>query len=60
MKAYIASHYGGPEVLVLHEINEPHISHGQLRIKLKAISVNSGDARLRSLNVPALLNLLCV
>lgn len=52
MKAYIASHYGGPEVLVLHEINEPHISHGQMRIKLKAISVNSGDARLRSLNVP--------
>lgn len=58
MKVFKASQYGGPEVLQLQDINEPELNTGQLLIKLKSTAANSGDARLRSLNVPGPLKII--
>jgi NADPH:quinone reductase-like Zn-dependent oxidoreductase len=37
------SEYGGPEVIKLGEAPEPHAGPGQIRIKVKAASVNPAD-----------------
>lgn len=58
MKVFKASQYGGPEVLQLQDINDPEVNTGQLLIKLKSTAANSGDARLRSLNVPGPLKII--
>ncbi|MEN9551642.1 MAG: hypothetical protein RI935_19 [Candidatus Parcubacteria bacterium] len=48
MKAVIVEKYGGPEVAQVKNIEEPIITKpNQLRIKIIAAGVNSGDARLR-------------
>lgn len=48
MKAVVVETYGGPEVAQVKDVPEPVITKpNQLRIKVMASSVNSGDARLR-------------
>lgn len=48
MKAVIVKKYGGPEVAQVMDVEEPVIVNPkQLRIKVMAAGVNSGDARIR-------------
>ncbi len=48
MKALQFATYGGPEVLEVVEVDDPHASAGQVRIKVKAAGVNPIDWKLRS------------
>jgi NADPH:quinone reductase-like Zn-dependent oxidoreductase len=48
MRALIYRSYGGPEVLEVAEVPEPHAGPGQIRIAVKAASVNPMDWKLRS------------
>ncbi len=48
MKAVQFSEYGGPEVLEVLEVEEPHAGAGQIRVAVKAAGVNPIDWKLRS------------
>jgi NADPH:quinone reductase-like Zn-dependent oxidoreductase len=48
MKALQFNEYGGPEVLQVVEVPEPHAGPGQIRIAVKAASVNVYDRKVRS------------
>jgi NADPH:quinone reductase-like Zn-dependent oxidoreductase len=48
MRALLYRSYGGPEVLEVGDAPEPHAGPGQIRIKVKAASVNPFDWKLRS------------
>ncbi|MCX6049728.1 MAG: NADP-dependent oxidoreductase [Chloroflexi bacterium] len=48
MKAVQFSEYGGPEVLRLVEVDEPHAGPGEVRIAVRAAGVNGIDWKIRS------------
>jgi NADPH:quinone reductase-like Zn-dependent oxidoreductase len=48
MRAVQFSEYGGPEVLHVAEVEEPHAGPGQIRVAVKAVSVNPIDWKQRS------------
>jgi NADPH:quinone reductase-like Zn-dependent oxidoreductase len=48
MRAVIFTEYGGPEVLGVGEVDEPHAGPGQLRIAVRAAGVNPIDWKARS------------
>lgn len=48
MKAVTFSAYGGPEVLGVTEVDEPHAGPGQIRIAVRAAGVNPIDWKARS------------
>jgi NADPH:quinone reductase-like Zn-dependent oxidoreductase len=48
VKAVVFDRYGGPEVLHVGEVDEPHAGPGQIRIAVRAASVNPIDWKLRS------------
>ena len=48
MKAIQFARYGGPDVLELVEVTEPHAADGQVRIQVRAAGVNAMDWKLRS------------
>jgi NADPH:quinone reductase-like Zn-dependent oxidoreductase len=48
MKAVQYSEYGGPEVLRVVEVGEPHAGEGQVRIAVRAAGVNPSDWKRRS------------
>ena len=48
MKAVQFSEYGGPEVLQLVEVAEPHAEPGQVRIAVRAAGVNGIDWKIRA------------
>ena len=48
MKAFIASSYGGPEVMQLGELPDPTPGKGQVVINVKASSINPVDWKVRS------------
>ncbi|MFJ8632313.1 NADP-dependent oxidoreductase [Streptomyces sp. NPDC093568] len=53
MKAITYDEYGGPEVLRLTEIEEPHAGPGQVRIRVAAAAVNPIDHKIRRGWLPA-------
>ncbi len=48
MKAVQYATYGGPEVLQIVDVEEPHAGPGEIRIAVKAAGVNPIDWKLRS------------
>lgn len=48
MKAVRFSEYGGPEVLQVVEVDEPHAGPGQVRIAVRAAGVNPIDWKVRA------------
>jgi NADPH:quinone reductase-like Zn-dependent oxidoreductase len=48
MKAVVFSEYGGPEVLHVVEVPEPHAGPGQVRVAVRAAGVNPFDWKVRS------------
>ncbi len=51
MKAVICTKYGTPEVLQIQEVSKPIPKDSQILVKIVATAVNSGDVRVRSLDV---------
>ncbi|MCA0983751.1 NAD(P)-dependent alcohol dehydrogenase [Halobacillus yeomjeoni] len=47
MRGIICEKYGAPEVLELVEMDKPEIKEDELLIKVQAITVSSGDSRIR-------------
>lgn len=58
MRAATVTHYGAPEVVVLREVTRPRPAAGEVLIRVRATTVSSGDARMRSRRVPAGMSLL--
>ncbi|RSM63930.1 NADPH:quinone reductase [Actinoplanes sp. ATCC 53533] len=48
MKAIVYAQYGGPEVLRLEDVEEPHAGPGQVRLKVMAAGVNPVDYKIRN------------
>jgi NADPH:quinone reductase-like Zn-dependent oxidoreductase len=48
VKAVQFTEYGGPEVLRVAEVPEPHAGAGQIRVAVRAIGVNPWDWKVRS------------
>lgn len=48
MKAVQFNEYGGPEVLKVVEIDEPHAGAGQIRIAVRAAGVNPAEWKIRA------------
>lgn len=51
MKAVICTAYGSPEVLQIQEVLKPVPKNNQILVKIVVTAVNSGDVRVRSLDV---------
>src|SRR6187401_1216418 len=47
MKAARFSQFGGPEVLEIVDLPDPHPGHGQVRIAVRAAGINSSDWKKR-------------
>ncbi|GAA2887813.1 hypothetical protein Acy02nite_82140 [Actinoplanes cyaneus] len=48
MKAITYTEFGGPEVLRLVDVGEPHAGPGQVRLKVVAAAVNPLDYKIRN------------
>ena len=48
MKAVQFAAYGGPEVLDVVEVAEPHAGPGQIRISVRAAGINGIDWKIRA------------
>lgn len=48
MRAIRYHEFGGPEVLRVEEVDEPHVAPHQIRVAVKAVGVNPIDWKLRS------------
>ncbi|MFC9690098.1 NADP-dependent oxidoreductase [Kribbella sp. NPDC056951] len=47
MQAVVFEEFGGPEVLTVRDVPEPHAGAGQVRIKVQAAGVNPMDYKVR-------------
>ena len=47
MQAVVFEEFGGPEVLQLREIEEPHAGPGEVRVAVRAAGVNPADYKIR-------------
>lgn len=57
MKAAICTAYGNPDVIQVQEVAKPIPDENQILVKIMASTVNSGDARVRSLDVKGTLKI---
>ena len=48
MRAVQFAEYGGPEVLDVVEVDEPHAGPGQVRVAVQAAGVNGIDWKIRA------------
>ncbi|QNA46620.1 NAD(P)-dependent alcohol dehydrogenase [Lacibacter sediminis] len=58
MKAVICTQYGSPDVLQIQEVSKPIPKDREILVKIVATAVNSGDVRVRSLDVKGFLKVL--
>ncbi len=58
MKAVICSQYGPPDVLQIEEVAKPKPNPNQLLVRVAASAVNSGDVRVRKLDVKGLMKII--
>lgn len=58
MKAVICTGYGLPEVLQITELPTPIPKDNEILVRIMATSVNSGDVRIRGLNVKGLVKVI--
>jgi len=52
MRAAVFRRYGPPEVVGVEEVATPVPKEGELLVRVRATTVSSGDARMRSFNMP--------
>jgi NADPH:quinone reductase-like Zn-dependent oxidoreductase len=52
MRAIVQSSYGSPDVLSIREVPRPAPAPDEVLVEVRATAVNSGDVRLRAMNVP--------
>jgi NADPH:quinone reductase-like Zn-dependent oxidoreductase len=52
MRAAVVERYGPPEVVTLREVAKPVPREDEVLVRARATTVNSGDARVRGINVP--------
>jgi NADPH:quinone reductase-like Zn-dependent oxidoreductase len=52
MRAAVTERYGPPEVVKLREVPTPVPGDTEILVKIRATTVNSGDARVRGLRIP--------
>jgi len=52
MRAAVIDRYGPPEVVQLREVPKPQPGDDEILVRARATTVNSGDARVRGINVP--------
>jgi NADPH:quinone reductase-like Zn-dependent oxidoreductase len=52
MRAAVVERYGPPEVVTLREVPTPVPGDGEILVRARAVTVNSGDARVRGIRVP--------
>ncbi len=55
MKAAVCTSYGPPDVLKITDIPKPTPKSNEILVRIKASAVNSGDVRVRSLDVDGLM-----
>lgn len=53
MKAVVYERYGGPEVVGVRDVPDPVPGDREAVVRVRATTVESGDARIRALRVPA-------
>jgi NADPH:quinone reductase-like Zn-dependent oxidoreductase len=53
MKAIVYERYGGPEVVAVRDVPDPVPRDREVLVRVRATTVESGDARIRALRVPA-------
>lgn len=52
MKAVVVKKYGGPEVAVVTQRPDPQVGPNDVRVRVEAVAVTAGDARLRGGRFP--------
>ena len=52
MKAAVIKRYGPPEVVEIRDVPKPAPGDSEVLVRVRATTVNSGDARVRGLRVP--------
>jgi NADPH:quinone reductase-like Zn-dependent oxidoreductase len=52
VKAIVYERYGGPDVVELREVPDPTPKEREVLVRVRATTVESGDARMRALRVP--------
>lgn len=52
MRAAVVRSYGGPEVVQVRQVPRPEAGRGQVLVRVAAVAVTSGDARIRAARFP--------